>query len=443
MTRSSINSTGSGALVHTYTIKPAASVRGEITVPGDKSISHRSIMLGSIARGVTTVRGFLRGGDNFSTLNAFRAMGVAVDDDGDILRIQGKGLHGLEEPSDILDCGNSGTSMRLMTGLLAGQRFFSILTGDRYLRNRPMRRVIEPLGRMGATILGRAGGDRAPLAIAGKELAGIDYTSPVASAQIKSALMLAGLYAGGTTTITEPHLSRDHSERMFRFFGADVETFPTGVRVRGGRELEGQDIRVPGDISSAAFFMVAALIVPGSELLIRGVGINPTRTGVLDILTAMGGSLELLDCREVSGEPVADILVRASSLSGIDIGGDVVPRAIDEFPVICVAAALAEGKTVIREAKELRVKETDRIAAMAANLRAAGIEVLETEDGMEISGSGRIAGGRFESFGDHRIAMSMLVAGLAAEGEVTVNDTECIATSFPSFMELLGKVAAG
>jgi 3-phosphoshikimate 1-carboxyvinyltransferase len=432
----------SGVAVQSYTVQPAQSVRGEIAVPGDKSISHRSIMLASIARGVTSVRGFLRGEDNISTLNAFRAMGVSVDDDGETLRIEGKGLHGLVEPSNLLDCGNSGTSMRLITGLLAGQRFFSVLTGDRYLRNRPMKRVIEPLGRMGASIFGRAGGDRAPLAIVGKELTGIDYVSPVASAQVKSAIMLAGLYAEGETTVTEPHLSRDHSERMLRYFGADIETLPAGARVRGGRELRGGDIIVPGDISSAAFFMVAALIVPGSELLIREVGINPTRTGIIDILTAMGGSLELLDCRELSGEPVADIFVRSSRLRGIEIGGDLVPRAIDEFPVLCVAASLAEGRTVVKEARELRVKETDRIAAMAANLRKAGVTVVETDDGMEIEGRESLMGGEYDSFGDHRIAMSMLVAGLAAAGDVTVSDVECIATSFPSFTGLLARVVS-
>jgi 3-phosphoshikimate 1-carboxyvinyltransferase len=399
-------------------------------------------MLGSIARGVTSVRGFLRGEDNISTLNAFRAMGVTVADDGETLRIAGKGLHGLAEPADILDCGNSGTSMRLITGLLAGQRFFSVLTGDKYLRNRPMKRVIEPLTRMGASIFGRAGGEKAPLAIAGKELAGITYESPVASAQVKSAILLAGLYASGETTVTEPHLSRDHSERMLGYFGADIQVLDSGARIRGGRELTARDITVPGDISSAAFFMVAALIVPGSELLIRGVGINPTRTGILDILTAMGADIELLDRRELSGEPVADILVRSSRLQGIEIGGDVVPRAIDEFPVICVAASLAEGRTVVKEARELRVKETDRIAAMAANLRKAGITVVETEDGMEIEGRERLTGGEYESFGDHRIAMSMLVAGLAAERAVTVSDVECIATSFPTFTELLERVAA-
>ena len=424
-----------------YTVQPAKSVRGEISVPGDKSISHRSIMLGSIANGVTTVSGFLRGEDNICTLNAFRAMGVKVEDNDNILRIEGRGLHGLQEPTDILDCGNSGTSMRLMTGLLAGQKFFSVLTGDQYLRKRPMRRVIEPLSSMGASIYGRAGGDRAPLAILGKELKAIAYQSPVSSAQVKSAIMLAGLYCDGETLVQEPHLSRDHSERMFRYFGADVTPLADGVRVRGGRELTGREIVVPGDISSAAFFIVAALIVPGSELLIKGVGINPTRTGILDILGAMGASIEQLNQREESGEPVADLLVRASNLKGIEIDGDVVPRAIDEFPVICIAAALAEGKTVLREANELRVKETDRIAAMATNLRSAGVEVTETPDGMEITGVESLRGCDARSFGDHRIAMSMLVAGLASSGPVTVDDTECIATSFPNFTELLSRVA--
>jgi 3-phosphoshikimate 1-carboxyvinyltransferase len=426
--------------METFTIEPVKAVRGEIAVPGDKSISHRSIMLGSLARGTTTVRGVLRGEDNMATLGAFRAMGIDVTDDGDMLRIEGKGLFGLTEPSDCLDCGNSGTSMRLMTGILAGQRFFSVLTGDRYLRNRPMKRVVEPLGQMGAQIYGRAGGEKAPLAIVGRELTGITCSSKVASAQVKSAIMLAGLYATGETVVTEPHLSRDHSERMLTYFGADIEVFPGGVRVRGGRELTGRDIVVPGDISSAAFFMVAAAIVPGSELLIRGVGVNPTRTGIIDILKGMGASLELLDQREVAGEPIADILVRSSRLKGMVIGGDLVPRAIDEFPVLCVAAALAEGKTVIRDARELRVKETDRIAAMASNLRLAGVTVEETDDGMEVTGTERLKGCVAESFGDHRIAMSMLVAGLVAEGPTTVNDVACIATSFPNFLPLLAGV---
>jgi len=426
--------------LQSLTIQPARAIRGEITVPGDKSISHRAIMFGSIAQGITTVRGFLRGEDNFATLNAFRAMGIGIEDDGEMLRIKGMGLHGLDEPEDVLDCGNSGTSMRLITGLLAGQRFFSVLTGDRYLRKRPMARVIEPLSRMGGCIFGRAGGDKAPLAIVGKELTGATYSSRVASAQVKSAILLAGLYASGETEVREPHLSRDHSERMLRHFGAVVETFDGGVRMQGGRELEGRDIIVPGDISSAAFFLVAATIVPGSELLIRGVGVNPTRTGIIDILIAMGADIELLDLRQASGEPVADLLVRSARLKGIEIGGDLVPRAIDEFPIICVAASLAEGRTVIRDARELRVKETDRIAAMAANLRKGGVQIVETEDGMEITGRETLLGSVAESFGDHRIAMSMLVAGLVADGESEVRDVECISTSFPDFSGLLDKV---
>ena len=427
--------------MQSYTVQPAHGISGEISVPGDKSISHRSIMLGSLAQGTTTVRGLLRGEDNMATLHAFQAMGIVARDHGDLLEIQGKGLRGLAEPEDVIDCGNSGTSMRLLCGLLAAQNFFTVLSGDQYLRRRPMKRVIAPLGQMGASITGRAGGEKAPLAISGRLLAGIDYASPVSSAQVKSALMLAGLYVAGETRVTEPSLSRDHSERMFRHFGADVETFPGGVVVRGGRELEGREIVVPGDISSAAFFIVAALIVPGSELLIRGVGVNPTRTGCIDILKAMGASIDMLDQRDLSGEPVADLLVRSSRLQGIEIVGDVVPRAIDEFPVISVAAACAEGRTVIRDAHELRVKETDRIAAMAANLRKAGVPVEETTDGMIIDGVERLSGCTAQSFGDHRIAMSMLVAGLAASGDVSVDDTDCIATSFPTFLTLLQKVA--
>lgn len=430
------------AQMQPMTTLPAKAVRGEMTVPGDKSISHRSIMLGSIANGTTTISNFLRGEDNYSTMAAFRAMGVAIEDDGQIVKVRGVGLHGLHEPDNVLDCGNSGTTIRLMTGLLSGQRFFSVLTGDQYLRKRPMKRVTEPLARMGAQINGRGNGTLAPLAITGARLSGIDYQSPIASAQVKSALMLAGLYADGVTTISEPTLSRDHSERMFRYFGAELETSGATVTVRGGQELTGREISVPGDISSAAFFMVAALIRPNSELLIRNVGVNPTRTGVIDILQAMGGDIALTNQREVSGEPVADLLVRSSRLTGIEIGGDVVPRAIDEFPAICVAAALAEGITTLRDARELRVKETDRIAAMAANLRLIGAgPIEETEDGMVIQGVESLAGGAVTSFGDHRIAMSLSVAALACRAAVAVDDVSCVATSFPGFFDLLAKVA--
>jgi 3-phosphoshikimate 1-carboxyvinyltransferase len=426
--------------VKEYTVRTAKKVAGKIEVPGDKSISHRAVMLGSLARGTTVVSGFLQGEDTIATLNAFRLMGVDAREEDGKLYIRGRGLFGLQEPDDVLDCGNSGTSMRLMTGILAGQRFFSVLSGDRYLRNRPMGRVIEPLSKLGASIQGRSGGTKAPLAIQGRELNGASYTSPVASAQIKSALLLAGLYACGETEVKEPSLSRDHTERMFRYFGADIDPRANGAVVRGGRELEGREVTVPADISSAAFFIVAALLVPDSELLIVNVGVNSTRTGILDILLRMGASIELQNEREVSGEPVADILVRSSHLRGIEIGGDLVPRAIDEFPVLCVAAAYAEGKTIIRDARELRVKETDRIAAMATNLTKAGVDILETEDGMEITGTESLKGCQVDSFGDHRIAMSMLIAGLVAEGETTVTDTDCISTSFPTFIDLLEKV---
>ena len=428
--------------MNSITIQPAASVRGEIVVPGDKSISHRSIMLGAIANGVTTVRGFLRGEDNMSTMHAFRAMGVDISDDGETIRITGRGLHGLKEPGDVLDCGNSGTTIRLITGLLSGQSFFSVVTGDQYLRKRPMKRVVEPLSRMGARISGRNDGTLAPLAINGGSLKGIDYQSPVSSAQIKSSLMLAGLYAAGETSVSEPSLSRDHSERMFRLFGASLTLHEKGVTVRGGVELTAQEVTVPGDISSAAFFMVAALITPDSELLIRNVGVNPSRTGVIDILQAMGGDIKLVDERDVSGEPVADILVRSSCLKGITISGSVVPRAIDEFPVICVAAARAEGVTTVRDAKELRVKETDRITAMADNLKKLGVTVTEFEDGMDITGTERFLGGPVDSSGDHRIAMSMSVAALVASGAITVSDIGCVATSFPTFFSLLENVAS-
>jgi 3-phosphoshikimate 1-carboxyvinyltransferase len=430
-----------GVFLNSITIQPALSIKGEISVPGDKSISHRSIMLGAIANGVTTVKGFLRGEDNMATMSAFRDMGVRIDDDGETLAIHGQGLRGLQEPTNVIDCGNSGTTIRLLTGLLAGQSFFSVVTGDQYLRKRPMKRVVEPLSRMGARIQGRNQGSLAPLAISGGALKGIDYESQVSSAQVKSAIMLAGLYSDGETSVSEPSLSRDHSERMFRLFGASLETGDKRVTVRGGSELQAREIIVPGDISSAAFFMVAALITRGSELLIRNVGVNPTRTGVIDILRSMGGSIDLLDEREVSGEPVADILVRSSQLKGVDIAGSVVPRAIDEFPAICVAASSAEGRTTVRDARELRVKETDRISAIATNLRRLGVVVDECEDGMDITGVERFSGGDVESFGDHRIAMSLSIAALGATGSITVKDTDCVATSFPTFFPLLEKVA--
>jgi 3-phosphoshikimate 1-carboxyvinyltransferase len=422
------------------TVTPVNGLRGETGVPGDKSISHRSIIFGSIAEGTTRVNGFLWSEDNIRTLEAFRAMGVAITEHEGGLVIDGRGLHGLCEPDDLIDAGNSGTTTRLLTGLLAGQPFFSVITGDDSLRKRPMQRVTKPLSLMGATIHGRGGGNYAPLAIVGGELEGIDYTSEVASAQVKSAILLAGLSARGKTTVSEPVRSRDHTERMLRAFGAEVTVDGNRVGVTGGDTLHGCEVSVPGDISSAAFLIVAALITSDSDLLIRGVGINPTRSGSIDLLRRMGGEIEYLNERESSAEPVADIRVKSSRLHGIDIGPGDIPGAIDEFPIISVAAAVAEGTTTIKGASELRVKESDRIATMVKGLRAVGVKVEELPDGMVIEG-GSLTGATVESYGDHRIAMAMLIAGLVAEGGVEVVGTGCIRTSFPGFMELLKGVA--
>ena len=419
-------------------ITPAKRLRGEFVVPGDKSISHRAIMFASLAQGESRIRGLLRGEDCLSTLAAFKSLGIdVVEKADDELIIHGRGLEGLQEPTDVVDCGNSGTTMRLMSGILAAQPFFSVLTGDQYLRKRPMGRVINPLAGMGAKILGRDDNTKAPFAIDGGGLHPTEYHSPIASAQVKSALLLAGMQIEGTTTVYEPHLSRDHSERMLRSFGADLESFSGGVRVTGRVNLQGCDVEVPGDISSAAYFLVAGLIVPDSELLLKNVGVNPTRSGIIDILQQMGGSIELTNQRELSGEPVADLLVKSSHLHGIDIGGSLIPRAIDEFPVVSVAAAYATGVTTIRDAKELRVKETDRIAAMCETLGTLGADIEPREDGMQIVGGKALSGGRVNSFGDHRIAMSMAIAALASVTEIEIKDTACTETSFPGFWNLL------
>jgi 3-phosphoshikimate 1-carboxyvinyltransferase len=422
------------------TIAPGNPLQGEMIVPGDKSISHRAIMFASLAEGTSRVRGLLRGEDCLATLHSFQQLGVAVDDkDDDELMITGHGHQGMCEPQDIIDCGNSGTTMRLLSGILVAQPFFSVLTGDTYLRRRPMKRIVQPLTAMGADIRGREQGTKAPLAISGGGLHPHVYNSPIASAQVKSAVLLAGMQLTGTTTVHEPSLSRDHSERMLRYFGADLVSFRGGARVTGPTQLQAREVVVPGDISSAAFFLVAALIVPGSELLLKNVGVNPTRSGVIDILRSMGGNIELLNERELTGEPVADLLVKSGPLKGIDIGGELIPRAIDEFPVISVAAALAEGDTRIRDAAELRVKETDRIAAMTENLKLLGGTVEARPDGMWIRGGEGFSGGQVTSCGDHRIAMSMGVAALRAKDKVRIQDTACTATSFPGFWELLAR----
>ena len=430
--------------IESRTIIPTQGLRGEFVVPGDKSISHRAIMFASLAEGESRVRGLLRGEDCLSTLSAFRSLGIeAIEKADDELIIKGRGLAGLQEPTNVIDCGNSGTTMRLMSGILSAQPFFSILTGDQYLRKRPMGRVINPLSSMGAKILGRNNGTKAPLAIDGGGLSSTEYHSPIASAQVKSAVLLAGMQVDGTTTVYEPHLSRDHSERMLRYFGAELESFSGGARVTGRVQLTGREVEVPGDISSAAFFLVAGLIVPDSEILLKKVGVNPTRSGVIDILQQMGGSIELLNQRELSGEPIADLLVKSSHLHGIEIGGELIPRAIDEFPVVSVAAAFAEGVTTIRDAKELRVKETDRIAAMCESLGALGAQIEPLDDGMRIVGGESLSGGEVNSFGDHRIAMSMAIAALGTTSEIAVLDTACTETSFPGFWEMLNYVSKG
>lgn len=420
-----------------FTLSPQGKLRGSLRVAGDKSISHRAIMLGAIAEGLTEVTGFLAGEDTLATLKAFQMMGVNINRNGNQVKIKGVGLHGLQAPYMPLDLGNSGTSMRLLSGLLAGQPFNVTLKGDASLSKRPMRRVITPLTEMGATIESNDGGTP-PLNIkrANNGLQAIDYELPMASAQVKSCVLLAGLYAKGQTTTTEPAPTRDHTERMLRGFGYAVENLGEGkVGLHGGGRLVAQNIDVPADISSATFFMVGATIAPDSEITLEHVGINPTRIGVINILRQMGANIELLNQREVSGEPVADLRVRSAELTGIQIPEDQVPLAIDEFPAIFVAAACAKGQTVLTGARELRVKESDRIQVMADGLQILGVDAQPTDDGMVING-GEIGGGTVDSHGDHRIAMSFAMAALRASGNISINDCANVATSFPNFVEL-------
>lgn len=420
-----------------FRLQPGGNVSGDIRVPGDKSISHRSIMLGALADGITDVEGFLEGEDSLATLQAFRDMGVTIEgpDNGHV-RIHGVGINGLQAPRGALYLGNSGTAMRLFTGLLAGQSFDSELTGDASLSRRPMGRVADPLRAMGA-VIDTAEGGRPPLKIrGGQQLAGIHYDMPVASAQVKSCLLLAGLYAEGMTSVHEPAPTRDHTERMLEGFGYHVHRDAATSSVIGGGSLTAGRIDVPADISSAAFFLVAASIVEGSDLTLRHVGMNPTRTGILNILRMMGADITVSNEREIGGEPVADMRVRSAHLKGIDIPEDQVPLAIDEFPVLFIAASCAEGRTVLRGAEELRVKESDRIQVMADGLKAVGVESTVTPDGIIIDGGQTIVGGEVDSHGDHRIAMSFAVASLRASGEILVNDCANVATSFPGFVEL-------
>lgn len=420
----------------TYTVQPGGQLHGRLWVPGDKSISHRAVMLASLADGVSEITGFLSGEDCLCTMKAFQQMGVRIERLGEThLRVHGVGLRGLKAPAAALDMGNSGTAMRLMCGLLAGQPFASTLIGDASLSRRPMKRVINPLATMGARIASQDG--RAPLQVQPVQggLKGVRYDSPVASAQVKSCLLLAGLYAQGRTEVYEPEASRDHTERMFRAFGVEVEAREGYAAVQGGQSLRATDIAVPADISSAAFFLVGAAISPGSDVTLVEVGINPTRVGIVTILRQMGAQIDLLNERQLGGEPVADLRVRGSRLRGVHIGKELVASAIDEFPVLFVAAAFAEGETVVTGAEELRVKESDRIQTMCDGLRALGISAIATPDGMRICG-GRMHGGVVDSHGDHRIAMSFAMAALRAEQPIRILDCLNVNTSFPGFAAL-------
>ncbi|WP_216829237.1 3-phosphoshikimate 1-carboxyvinyltransferase [Alkalihalobacterium elongatum] len=410
-------------------------LNGTIKVPGDKSISHRAVMFGAIAEGTTTIEGFLPGEDCLSTIDCFRKLGIQIDAQGDKVKVEGKGWQGLTEPIDILDVGNSGTTTRLMLGILATRPFHSVVIGDASIAKRPMSRVTDPLRQMGAEIDGRDNGNLTPLSVRGGQTKGIDYTSKVASAQVKSSILLAGLQSEGVTTVTEPHLSRDHTERMLRAFGVDVDVNGLKVSVKGGQDLTSQHVIVPGDISSAAFFLVAGAIVPNSRIVLENVGVNPTRTGIIDVLQQMGAKLELFNERVSNGEPVADLVISTSDLRGTEIAGDIIPRLIDEIPVIAVLATQAQGKTVIRDAEELKVKETNRIDTVVSELKKLGANIEATGDGMIIEGPVQLKGNTVNSHGDHRIGMAMAIAGCIAKGSVTVENSEAIAVSYPNFFD--------
>ena len=415
----------------TKTTKP---LHGELTVPGDKSISHRSVMFGAISEGITEVTHFLKSADCLSTISCFRKMGITIEEKAQTLLIHGKGLHGLSAPAEVLDTGNSGTTTRLISGILAGQSFESHLIGDASICKRPMGRIMKPLLAMGADIASDRGNDCAPLTIKGHPLKAIHYDSPVASAQVKSCVLLAGLYADGPVSVTEPALSRNHTELMLSSFGASVTSFGTTATILPDPHLVGQKVSVPGDISSAAYFICAALMVPGSEVLIRNVGINPTRDGILRVVRAMGADIEYRNIREQAGEKTADLLVRyTKDLHGTVIEGDLIPTLIDEIPVIAVLAATADGETVIRDAEELRVKESDRLTIMVDSLRAMGCDIEGTPDGMIIRGGRPMQGAQIDSHLDHRIAMSFAVASLVAEGTTAIQNAECVNISYPEF----------
>lgn len=422
-------------------IKPVSGVAGKVQVPGDKSITHRAALLGGMAHGETHVSNFLLGQDCLSTLRCLRQLGVSWERQGTEVWIRGEGMEAWTEPTDVLDAGNSGTTSRLMLGVLAGSPFAVTLTGDASLRTRPMRRVTDPLKQMGAQIMGRLDGNLFPLTMSGGQLQGRAFQTAVASAQVKSAIILAGLRASGETSVEEPTLSRDHTERMLRGFGVEVLSERTLVRVQGGGRLTGQEVSVPGDISSAAFFLVLGSLAERGELILPNVGINPTRTGILDALRAMGADIEVLDVAEICGEPRATLRVRSAKLQGIEIGGDIIPRLIDEIPILAVAACFAQGETVIRDAAELRVKETDRIRTVAEGLKALGGKVEEFPDGLRIQGQPSLRGGQANSQGDHRLAMAWAIAGMLSQEGVSVEDMAAADVSYPDFLAVIKKVA--
>ena len=421
-------------------LKKSKGLLGELTVPGDKSISHRTVMLGALAEGVTEAEGFLPGADCLSTISCFRQMGVSIHQEGDRILIHGVGLHGLKAPERILDAGNSGTTVRLLSGILAGQNFSSRITGDASIQKRPMKRIIEPLSQMGASVSSVNGNGCAPLEIHGSSLRGIHYHTPVASAQVKSCILLAGMYGQNATSVTEPALSRDHTERMLRFMGASLSSDGRTVSIQPEPRLKGKKIRIPGDISSAAYFIAAGLLVPNSEILLKNVGINPTRSGMLNVCRDMGADLTLLNEDTSGPEPVADLLVKSSSLHGTVIEGDLIPALIDELPILAVLAAFAHGTTTIRDAAELKVKESDRIASVSENLRRMGADVTPTEDGMILHGGKPLHGATIETGLDHRIAMSFSIAALAAEGDTKIPDADCVSISYPEFYQDLASL---
>ncbi len=421
-------------------VRKKAAPKGEIKISGDKSITHRAFVIASLAQGRSIIRGYSHCADCMASLNVMRKLGVNLEQQPSAIYVEGKGPAGFSEADDVLDCGNSGTTMRLCAGVLSGQKFLSVLTGDGSLRKRPMDRIVKPLSMMGAQIHARGDGKFAPLCIIGGPLKSVEYTLPIASAQVKSAILLAGLYAEGETVVREPYPTRNHTELMLNHFGAKVTKDNDRIILKNKSRLEAREITIPGDISSAAYFIALGSIVPHSDLILKGIGINPTRTGILEVLTAMGAKIIFSDSRIVSNESIADLVVKSARLKGTVISGELIPKLIDEIPIMAVIATQAEGVTEIKDASELRVKETDRIEAIVNELKKMGAEIVEREDGLTVKGPTRLQGASCASFGDHRIAMALTIAGLIADGETTIDDAECIDVSFPEFTAILRTV---